>query len=74
MYVGLTRAQQTLHLSYCRTRKRAGEIRDCVPSRFVAELAQEDVRYADQLLSADEAMQAKQSGNVRLQALKAMLR
>ena len=25
MYVGLTRAQQTLHLSYCRTRKRAGE-------------------------------------------------
>jgi hypothetical protein len=45
-----------------------------VPSRFVAELAQEDVRYADQPLSADEAVKAKQSGNVRLQALKAMLR
>jgi ATP-dependent DNA helicase Rep len=74
MYVGLTRAQQTLHLSYCRTRKRAGEKVDCVPSRFVAELAQEDVRYADQPLSADEAVKAKQSGNVRLQALKAMLR
>ena len=68
------RAQQTLHLSYCRTRKRAGEKVDCVPSRFVAELAQEDVRYADQPLSADEALKAKQSGNVRLQALKAMLR
>jgi len=73
MYVGLTRAQQTLHLSYCRTRKRAGEKVDCVPSRFVAELAQEDVRYADQPLSADEAMKAKQSGNVRLQALKALV-
>ena len=73
MYVGLTRAQQTLHLSYCRTRKRAGEKVDCMPSRFVAELAQEDVRYADQPLTAAEAAKAKQSGNVRLQALKALV-
>jgi len=73
MYVGLTRAQQTLHLSYCRTRKRGGEKVDCVPSRFVAELAQEDVRYADQPLTADESAKAKQSGNVRLQALKALV-
>ena len=51
MYVGLTRAQQTLHLSYCRTRKRAGEKVECAPSRFLAELAQEDLRYADQPLS-----------------------
>jgi ATP-dependent DNA helicase Rep len=73
MYVGLTRAQQTLHLSYCTTRKRAGEKVDCVPSRFLAELAQEDLRYADRTLSADEAAQAKQSGNARLAALKAMV-
>jgi ATP-dependent DNA helicase Rep len=73
MYVGLTRAQQTLHLSYCRTRKRAGEKVDCIPSRFVAELAQDDVRYADQPLTADETVKAKQSGNVRLQALKALV-
>ena len=73
MYVGLTRAQQTLHLSYCRTRKRAGEKVDCVPSRFVAELAQDDVRYADQPLTADESVKARQSGNVRLQALKALV-
>ena len=73
MYVGLTRAQQTLHLSYCRSRKRAGEKVDCAPSRFVAELAQEDVRYADQPLSADEAAKAKHSGNARLQALKALV-
>jgi len=73
MYVGLTRAQQTLHLSYCRTRKRAGEKVDCVPSRFLAELAQDDVRYADQPLTADESVKARQSGNVRLQALKALV-
>ena len=73
MYVGLTRAQQTLHLSYCRTRKRAGEKVDCVPSRFVAELAQDDVRYADQPLTADETAKARQSGNARLQALKALV-
>jgi ATP-dependent DNA helicase Rep len=73
MYVGLTRAQQTLHLSYCSTRKRAGEKVDCSPSRFLAELAQEDLRYSERVLSADEAAQAKKSGNARLAALKAMV-
>jgi ATP-dependent DNA helicase Rep len=73
MYVGLTRAQQTLHLSYCRTRKRAGEKVDCVPSRFVAELAQEDLRYADRTLSSEEDAMSKQSGNARIAALKASL-
>ncbi len=73
MYVGLTRAQQTLSLSYCATRKRAGEKVDCAPSRFLAELAQEDLRYADRPLSGDEASQAKQTGNARLAALKALV-
>ncbi|HKP67012.1 MAG TPA: UvrD-helicase domain-containing protein [Casimicrobiaceae bacterium] len=73
MYVGLTRAQQSLHLSYCRMRRRGGERIDCVPSRFIAELAQDDVRYADQPLSASEATAAKQTGNTRLQALKALV-
>jgi ATP-dependent DNA helicase Rep len=73
MYVGLTRAQQTLHLSYCRTRKRAGERVACIPSRFLAELAQEDVRHAGAPLPPDEAAQAKASGAERLRALKAML-
>jgi ATP-dependent DNA helicase Rep len=73
MYVGLTRAQETLHLSYCCTRKRAGEKVGCAPSRFLAELAQEDLRYVDRALSADEAAQAKTSGNARLAALKALV-
>ena len=73
MYVGLTRTQETLHLSYCVMRKRAGEKVDCAPSRFLAELAQEDLRYADRALSPDEAAQAKTSGNARLAALKALV-
>ena len=73
MYVGLTRAQQTLHLSYCTTRRRAGERVDCQPSRFLPELAQEDLRYAERALSGDEAVEARQSGNARLAALKAMV-
>jgi ATP-dependent DNA helicase Rep len=73
MYVGLTRAQRSLHLSYCRTRRRAGERVACAPSRFLSELAQEDLRHADAPLSADEAARAKAGGAERLRALKALL-
>jgi ATP-dependent DNA helicase Rep len=73
MYVGITRAQQTLHLSYCRRRKRAGEKMACAPSRFIAELAQEDLRYADVPLPPDEAAKEKSAGSERLKSLKAML-
>ena len=73
MYVGLTRAQQSLHLSYCRTRKRAGERVGAAPSRFIAELAQEDVRYADMPLPPDEAARERVSGAERLKSLKAMV-
>jgi ATP-dependent DNA helicase Rep len=73
MYVGLTRAQRSLHLSYCRTRKRAGEKVDSVPSRFLKELAQEDLRYADQPLPAHEAARAKAAGSERLKQLKALV-
>ena len=73
MYVGVTRAQQTLHLSYCGTRRRGGERVACAPSRFLAELAQEDLRHADRPLSADEEAAAKVAGNARLAALKALV-
>ena len=73
MYVGITRAQQSLHLSYCRRRKRAGEMMSCTPSRFIAELAQEDLRYADVPLPPDEAAKEKATGSERLKSLKAML-
>ncbi|MGH8853108.1 MAG: UvrD-helicase domain-containing protein [Telluria sp.] len=39
MYVGITRAQRTLRLSWCKKRKRAGELVHCEPSRFIKEMA-----------------------------------
>ena len=73
MYVGITRAQLSLHLSYCRRRKRAREMMSCTPSRFIGELAQEDLRYADTPLSPDDAVKEKSAGSERLKSLKAML-
>ena len=73
MYVGVTRAQMSLHLSWCRGRKRAGERATCMPSRFIGELAQEDLRYADMPLPPDEAAQQKAAGSERLKSLKALL-
>jgi ATP-dependent DNA helicase Rep len=42
-YVGITRAKQTLALSYCGKRKQFGELIDCTPSRFLDELPFDDV-------------------------------
>ena len=72
-YVGITRAQQSLHLSFCRRRRRAGEVVECHPSRFLGELAQEDLRWSGEPVSADEAARAKAAGSERLKELKAML-
>lgn len=38
MYVGITRAQRSLHLSGCKKRKRGREFQPCEPSRFIAEM------------------------------------
>lgn len=38
MYVGITRARQSLHLSWCERRKQGRESRLCEPSRFLAEM------------------------------------
>lgn len=38
MYVGITRAQRSLHLSWCKKRRRAREFQACEPSRFIAEM------------------------------------
>jgi ATP-dependent DNA helicase Rep len=71
--VGVTRAQRTLHLTHCRTRKRAGGRVDAAPSRFLQELSQEDLRYSGAPLPADEAAREKAQGIERLRALKALV-
>jgi len=73
MYVGITRAQRSLHLSFCRRRRRAGESVDCQPSRFLAELAQEDLRWVGAPVPVEEAAREKAAGSERLKNLKAML-
>ena len=46
MYVGVTRAQRGLFITYCQRRKRGGEWVGMEPSRFIGELVQEDLRFA----------------------------
>lgn len=70
MYVAITRAQRSLTISYCKRRKRAGELQSCEPSRFIAEIANEDIRQSG--LDSDPVEQ-RQQGNARLANIKAML-
>ncbi|WP_124947151.1 UvrD-helicase domain-containing protein [Sulfurirhabdus autotrophica] len=70
MYVGITRAQKSLTLTHCKKRKRAGEWQMCEPSRFIDELAQEDLRVSGR--ESDPATQ-KAEGTAKLDQLKAML-
>jgi ATP-dependent DNA helicase Rep len=38
MYVGITRAQRSLHISWCKTRRQARENKHCEMSRFIKEM------------------------------------
>jgi len=66
MYVGITRAQRSLHVTWCKKRKRAGELVHCDPSRFIKEMAL-DVGHA--VPKENEVMTPKE----RLANLKALL-
>jgi ATP-dependent DNA helicase Rep len=44
-YVGITRAQQSLVFTLARQRKQYGEMVDCSPSRFLAELPADDLEW-----------------------------
>jgi superfamily I DNA/RNA helicase len=46
-YVAMTRAQETLALSYCRARTKYGKALPCHPSRFLMELPEELIERAD---------------------------
>ena len=63
MYVGMTRAQTHLTLTYTAKRRQFGENQPSTPSRFLDELPQEDVHWqgrsdADPKLSHQKAVQA----------------
>lgn len=70
-YVGITRAQQSLTFTLTRQRRRYGELVDCVPSRFLAELPQDDLHWEgkQEANTADR----KQTGKNHMSALRKLL-
>ena len=73
MYVGITRAQRSLQISYCTRRKRGKESAGCDPSRFIAELPQEDIVFAGVTQVGSAPAVSKSEGMDKLAKLKAML-
>ena len=71
-YVGITRAQRSLTLTYAAKRKRFGEVVRCEPSRFLQELPEEDLEWEG---GRSEMSQEKKQerGSAHLANLKAML-
>jgi ATP-dependent DNA helicase Rep len=74
MYVGITRAQRSLQISYCSKRKRGKEHSACDPSRFIAELPQADIEFAGMVKVGDAPAVSKAEGMDKLARLKAMLK
>ncbi|ALM85089.1 UvrD-helicase domain-containing protein [Bordetella sp. N] len=68
MYVGITRAQRTLNLSWCKKRRRAREDLVREPSRFIEEMGLGDAHFPE-----DEETRAM-SPKERLDMLKALLK
>jgi ATP-dependent DNA helicase Rep len=71
-YVGITRAQRTLMLTFAARRRRFGEQISCEPSRFLAELPAEDLQWEGRDAEGDRESQ-RQRGRESLAGLKAML-
>jgi ATP-dependent DNA helicase Rep len=61
MYVGITRAQKSLTITWCKKRKRANEWEQCEPSRFLDELPPDDVRHSGKSADADPAERKAQA-------------
>ena len=74
MYVGITRAQKSLTITYCGKRRRAGEWQVVEPSRFLTELPPGDIRVSGRL-AGDKPQSAvtKQEGRAMLAGLMAKL-
>ncbi len=73
MYVGITRAQRSLQISYCTKRKRGKEWAACGPSRFIAELPQGEMVYSGVAAAGSAPVISKNEGMEKLARLKAML-
>ena len=69
-YVGITRAQRNLCITFAKTRMRYGEKTSCEPSRFLEELPTEHIEWADRQETTPEQMQETASSYIsNLQAM-----
>ncbi|MEQ8231491.1 MAG: UvrD-helicase domain-containing protein [Gammaproteobacteria bacterium] len=69
-YVGITRAKRTLTLTFCRTRKRYGQLESCEPSRFLAELPADELAWDGHVT---DAAANRETGRGTLDQLKRLL-
>ena len=70
-YVGITRAQRELTLSYANQRKRYGDVIECTPSRFLDELDEQHIVWEEKL--AKDPERQEEVGQTHLAAMKALL-
>jgi ATP-dependent DNA helicase Rep len=71
MYVGITRAQRSLHVTHCEKRPQGKEWSPCEPSRFIEEMGKEDLRFSGG--KAEGASPDKATSSAKLAAMKALL-
>ena len=71
MYVGITRARQTLFITHAIKRKRAGHWQFNEPSRFIDEMPLDDIQIFGRKNTAPIVSQAE--GNARLEAIRQKL-
>ncbi|MFY9259891.1 MAG: UvrD-helicase domain-containing protein [Gallionella sp.] len=72
MYVGITRAERSLQISYCNRRRRGKDWHACEPSRFLDEMPVSELVYAGAHKEAVTTV-TKSEGLDRLANIKAML-
>lgn len=72
-YVGITRAQKTLCMTLARQRRSAGEVRDCLPSRFLDELPAQSLDWYGKTGESNPA-RAKKMAQSHLANLKELLK
>ncbi len=70
-YVGITRARQTLTMTYARKRQKYGEQIDCEPSRFLEELPKEHLEWDKP--GEENEQRARETGRSHLAHMKALL-
>ena len=74
MYVGITRAQQTLQITYTKQRTQYGDKVEIKPSRFLDEMPDACVLWKDRNPGEQKTPEEKKAlGNAHLDAMRAML-